>query len=107
MAETLEKSFAVLEAADGKEGLKIALKEKPAVILLDLLMPKVDGHEFMDSLRKDSWGAKVPVVVLTNQDDPHNVFYAHDANITEYIIKSNVSLDELTKKVKAAVLSAV
>ena len=102
-----ETHFEVLEAHDGKQGLEIALAEKPDIILLDLLMPFMGGHEMLKVLRKDAWGKAVKVIVLSNQDDAENVSNAYYAGAaTEYIIKSNVSLDELKKKVRAAVITA-
>ena len=59
--------YEVLEAYNGAEGLEIGLKEKPDMILLDLLMPKMDGVTMLEKIREDSdWGVKVPVVVLSN-----------------------------------------
>ena len=102
-----ETHFTVLEAHDGKQGLEVALSEKPDIILLDLLMPFMSGHEMLKVLRKDVWGKTVKVIVLRNQDDAGNVSNAYYAGaVTEYIIKSNVSLDELKKVVKAAVLTS-
>ena len=102
-----ETHFTVLEATNGKQGLEVALSEKPDVILLDLLMPFMDGHEMLKILRNDAWGKTVKVIVLSNQDDAVNVSNAYYAGtVTEYIIKSNVSLDDLKKMVKAAVVAS-
>ena len=108
MSNTLaEAGFTILEAKDGQAGLKIALEEKPDVILLDLLMPNMGGHDMLAALRQDTWGETVKVVVLSNQDDADSIGKSYyDGNVTEYIIKSNVSLDELKKKVKTAITIA-
>lgn len=104
--DELEGKFKIFEASNGEVGLDLALKNKPNLILLDLLMPKMGGHKMLETLRKDLWGKKVPVIVLTNQDDVHNIAEAHSGQINDYIIKSNSSLEDLKKKVKVAVLTA-
>jgi CheY-like chemotaxis protein len=58
--------FEVSIAADGAEGLKKALDEKPDILLLDIAMPKMDGIEVMERLRDDHWGKSVPIIILTN-----------------------------------------
>ena len=63
-----DAGFEMLEAADGKEGLKLALKEHPDLILLDLIMPVMDGMEMLNKLRKDKWGKNVYVYILTNKE---------------------------------------
>ena len=108
MADMLTDSkFIVSEAHDGAEGLSKALNERPDVILLDLLMPKMSGHSMLKALRKDPWGKNAKVIVLSNQDDPDNIGKSYyDGRVTEYILKSNVSLNELKKQVKAAIVIA-
>lgn len=60
------KNFITLEADNGKEGLELALTKHPNLILLDLLMPVMDGMTALKIIREDKWGANVPVVILTN-----------------------------------------
>lgn len=59
-------NFEVSTAEDGQEGLKKALDQKPDLLLLDLVMPKMDGIKVMEQLRNDPWGKAVPIIVLTN-----------------------------------------
>jgi two-component system alkaline phosphatase synthesis response regulator PhoP len=92
--------FTVTSATDGKEGLEKALDEKPNLILLDVVMPKVNGHQMLRELRKDAWGKNVPVLLLTNADDPANVTHGIELRSNDYIIKSQISLEEVVKKVK-------
>jgi len=98
----LNEEFEVLEAKDGSEGLQTALEEKPDLILLDLLMPKMSGIQVMEKLRVDSWGKKVPIIVLTNQIPDDQVM----ADVTKYepayyLVKATLNLDEVVEKVKA------
>jgi two-component system alkaline phosphatase synthesis response regulator PhoP len=92
--------FTVVSATDGEEGLKKALNEKPNLILLDIVMPKVNGHQMLRELRRDAWGKKVPVLLLTNADDAENISKSVAFDGNDYIIKSQISLEDVVKKVK-------
>ena len=60
------KNYLPLEAENGKVGVEMALSKHPDLILLDLLMPVMDGMAALKKIRADAWGAKVPVIILTN-----------------------------------------
>lgn len=101
MAEAATQAgFIVSTAENGKVGLEKALEEKPDLILLDIVMPIMDGHTLLQKLRTDTWGRTVKVVMLTSMDDVQNIGSAHDGAITDYIIKAHSSLDEIIAKVK-------
>lgn len=97
---TLE-NFSVSYAEDGQEGLGVALSTHPDIILLDILMPKMDGMSMLEKLREDEWGKDVPVIMLTNlnPDDiiVSQVIRDHPAY---YLIKSNAKIDDILSKVK-------
>src|SRR5438270_11544908 len=102
LAEGLKRAgFKVLSALDGEEGLDKALKKHPDLILLDLMMPKKDGHEMLAELRQDKWGAEVPVTVLTNATDTLDIFLATKEKATRYAIKSSMKLEDIVKTVKS------
>ena len=108
MADYLEQNgYRVSQAADGAEGLELAIKDKPDVILLDLMMPVMDGHTMLDKLRQDPWGRNAKVVIMSAMDDVTNIGSAYQTGITEYIIKSNASLEELAKKVREVLFMTV
>jgi two-component system alkaline phosphatase synthesis response regulator PhoP len=90
----------VSSASDGEEGLKKALADHPDLILLDLMMPKMNGHEMLKELRKDKWGAHVPVTVLTNVDDSLDIFMVTNYPNTNYAIKSSMKLEDIVNTVK-------
>ena len=92
--------FVTLTAVDGEEGLTKALAHKPNLILLDIDMPKMNGHKVLSELRRDVWGKTVPVILLTNSDDPANMVQGFGLKSSDYLIKSNISLEDLTKKVR-------
>lgn len=94
------QSFAVYTATNGQEGLEVAFAEKPDIILLDLNMPIMNGHEALQRLRNDPWGKTVKVVVLSALDDVSNIASAHTGDITQYIVKAHASLGEIVKRVR-------
>ena len=103
MAAAIKKAgYQVYTAENGEIGLTMALANKPDLILMDLVMPVMDGHEALQKLRQDPWGKNAKVVVLSAMDDVVNVASAHEGGITDYLIKSNASLDELLNKIRIA-----
>ncbi|HVZ12080.1 MAG TPA: response regulator [Patescibacteria group bacterium] len=92
------EGYEVVRAPDGEEGLKLVENDGISLILLDLLMPKVDGIEFYHKLR-EKLKDNVPVIVLTNVAEATG----YDPNLKDVLIKSNVSLEEVVKRVKAAI----
>lgn len=93
--------FIYLEAKNGEEGLAIALRECPDLVLLDLLMPVMDGMTMLKLLRADSWGKDVPVIVLTNfNPKDHEVLM--DVVTQEplhYLIKSDLAIQDVIKEI--------
>ncbi|MBU0614038.1 response regulator [Patescibacteria group bacterium] len=87
-------------AQDGEEGLSLAKKLKPDLILLDLLMPKIDGLSMLAELRKDPWGKNVPVVILTNLSSSEKEKATKELGAVEYVIKSNCTMEEIVEKIK-------
>mgnify|MGYP006277084247 CR=1 FL=1 len=101
IAEALtEAGFAVSTAKDGFGGLRIAQQEHPDLILLDLVMPGLDGHAMLEKLRQDPWGKDAKVVILSSMDDLGNIAGAHEGKILDYIIKAHHSLDEIINKIR-------
>ena len=94
------EGFSILEAKDGEEGLKIALQEHPDLILLDLLMPKMNGIEMAKKLRQDDWGKNVKIIILTNLNEVEKVQRELEGSIYEYLVKSDVKINEIVEKVK-------
>ena len=95
------EGFSVLEARNGEEGLNVALKTKPDLIILDLFMPVMDGKAMMEKLRQDEWGKKVPIIILTNLNpDDKTLNEIMASGPSYYFIKSKWQLEDLTEKVK-------
>lgn len=92
------KEFAVLTAENGEEGLKVAEKELPNLILLDLIMPVMDGITMLKKMREVEWGKKIPVIILTNNEQ--ELAAAVENRVYDYLIKSNWELEKVLKKVR-------
>jgi DNA-binding response OmpR family regulator len=95
-----KEGFTVFEARDGKEGLEVALDKKPDVVLLDILMPTMDGIEMLKRLREDPWGKMVPVFLLTNLNDLEKISESVRIGISGYLVKTDWKLEDVVNKVK-------
>lgn len=97
-----KKEFKVLQAVDGAEGLQTALKSHPDLILLDLLMPKMDGMSMLRELRKDSWGKDVKVIILTNLSDAEKIDEALKQGTYDFLVKKDWNITQVLEKVKTS-----
>lgn len=93
-------SYEVTSALDGEEGLKLAKTEKPDLILLDLILPKVDGFEVLRRLKEDPKTKKIPIIVLTNLEDIEDINKALELGVTTYLVKASYSPNEVLEKIK-------
>ncbi len=103
-----EEGFLVLKASNGQEGLDLAIKEKPDLILLDILMPVMDGLTMMQKLREnETWGKTVPIILLTNlsaeEEKIKNI--VNNNQPAYYLVKLDWSLSAIIEKAKSAVLA--
>lgn len=93
--------FIIAEAHNGEEGLVTAFREHPDLILLDLIMPKMDGISMIKNLRSDQWGGKVPVIILTNLTPDNNVIKIIEENSPAfYLIKSDWNINDIVSKIR-------
>ena len=92
--------YEVCEAGDGEEGLKLVEKEKPDIILLDLMMPEMTGEEMLRKLRATKWGEKIPVIILTNiskDEAPRTLWHL---GISDFIVKANSTPQKVLEHVQ-------
>jgi len=88
MRKVLEhKGFEVMEAADGVEACRINEEHRPDLLLVDLMMPRMDGYELCRELRGQTHSADVPIVVTTSRDDIASIVRAYDAGATDFVPK--------------------
>lgn len=97
----LEKiGYRVLTGNNGKEGLQQAKSEHPDLILLDILMPIMDGMTMLQELRKDAWGKTARVLVLTNLSMEEDNEYVKTYGALGFLIKADHSLAEVTEEIE-------
>ena len=92
----------MVSAMDGEEGLRLVKLEKPDLILLDLILPKVHGFEVLKQLKDDKETKDIPIIVLTNLEGTGDVEKALELGATTYLVKANYSLEEVLQKIKKA-----
>ncbi len=94
------ENFEILLANDGKQGIKLAEKEKPDLILLDILLPKVDGFEVLKVVKKNDKTKEIPVILLTNLGQKSDVEKGLSLGANDYLIKAHFMPQEVIKKIK-------
>jgi len=105
------EGFETLGAKNGVDGLYLAHKQHPDLIILDIVMPKMDGMEMMQKLREDAWGKKVPVIILTNLNLEEMKILGKSKipdqvekdKPLHYFVKADMKLEDVVKTAKAAV----
>jgi DNA-binding response OmpR family regulator len=92
--------YAVTTASDGEEALAKALADPPDLIVMDVVMPKLDGFEACRQLRRHEATRAIPIILLTTRGESANVQVGFDAGCTEYLTKP-VNVTELVARIKA------
>ncbi len=94
------EGFSVLEAENGKKGLEKALETHPDLVVLDIMMPVMNGIDMLKELRKDEWGKKVKVIMLTVLENAETLAEAMDGGTFTYLIKTDLNTEQIVKEVK-------
>lgn len=93
--------FHLTLAYNGEEGMSALGKEVPDIILLDIMMPKMNGIEMLKNVRADQRLKDIPVVMLTNLGDrPEDIQKCKDMGASDYWVKANIPLNEMTERIK-------
>ena len=96
-----DAGFGVLQAVDGEAGFKTAVEERPDIILLDILLPKMDGISVLKKLRQEHQALRMPIILLTNIEPSDSVM--QDIIQTEpayYMVKKDWKLADILEKVR-------
>lgn len=97
----LSNQYKIILAQNGKQGLTMALSQKPDLILLDVLMPVMGGMTMLKELRKDSYGRQAKVIMFTNLEADNRITVQVSKDLpTYYFVKSNIDLDYLLDKIQ-------
>lgn len=101
LSDVLQREgYKVVSALDGESGFRLVEDEKPDLVLLDLILPKMDGFEVLERLKKDPQTRDIPIVILTNLERMEDVERALELGAKTYLTKANYSLQEVVDKVK-------
>lgn len=92
--------FEVITATDGEEALAASKASLPDLVLLDLIMPKIQGFEVLRALKSDLATSSIPVIVISNLGQDSDIQQVMKDGAADYVIKSNLSLEELVQRVK-------
>src|SRR5438552_16813691 len=93
--------FNVMTACDGEEALRLARQEFTDIILLDLIMPKLQGFDVLRELKQDPTTSSIPVIILSNLGQEQDSKVATEMGAVDYWVKANIGPGEMAKRVEA------
>src|SRR5947199_293557 len=91
-----------ISANDGEKGLTLAKSEKPNLILLNIILPKMNDFDVLKALKADETTKNIPIIVLTNLENSDDIEQALSLGAMTYLVKTNYELDDIIKRVKDA-----
>lgn len=95
-----QEGFRVVLAENGADALELAIQEKPDLILLDIILPQIDGFAVLKELRLNPKTQEIPVVMLTNLGTPEDKDKGVRYGATEYLVKANLTPSDVAVTVK-------
>ncbi len=102
MSNKLEKEgFSVVRVLDGEEAVKKIFEERPDLVLLDIILPGIDGFEVLKRLREDPQTAKIPVIMLTNLGAKEDIERGLKMGAQDYMVKAHFTPGEIVVRIKA------
>ena len=103
LSMALSDNYDILTAITGKEGLKKAQNETPDLILLDIMLPDIDGLQVFQTLQENDDTDGIPVIFLTNVADPETISKIFQAGGKDYLVKSDWSISDILKKIEITI----
>ncbi len=101
ISQKLQKEgFLISQAIDGEEGFKKIKEENPDLILLDLILPSMDGFEVLEKIKQDGITSKIPVIILSNLGQKDDVEKGLKLGAVDYLIKAHFTPREIIEKIK-------
>lgn len=92
--------YEILLASNGKEGLLKASTDDIGLILLDIMLPDIDGFDLLETLKNDDRIKKIQVIIMSNLGQPEDIQQGRALGAVDYLVKSDLSLDQVVKKVR-------
>lgn len=96
----IKEGYNISEAVDGEEGIKKIKEEKPDLVLLDLILPGIDGFEVLTKMREDASLGSIPVIILSNLGQKEDVEKGLKLGAADYLIKAHFTPGEIIDKIK-------
>jgi DNA-binding response OmpR family regulator len=97
----IEEGFDVIKAVNGEEGLEMAQQERPDLILLDLILPGMDGFEILEKIKEEPETSAIPVIILSNLGQREDIEKGFDLGADDYLIKAHFTPDEIVERARA------
>ncbi len=94
------EGFNMISAIDGEEGIKKVKEEKLDLVLLDLILPNIDGFTVLEKMKEDAKTSKIPVLILSNLGQKENIEKGIKLGATDYLVKAQFTPEEIVEKVK-------
>lgn len=95
-----DEGFSIIEAVDGEDGLKKIKESKPDLVLLDLILPSIDGFEVLSKIKADASIASIPIIILSNLGQKEEVEKGLKMGAVDYLIKAHFTPGEIIEKIK-------
>jgi len=95
-----QEGYEMISALDGETGLRLSKSKKLDLILLDLILPKINGFDVLKKIKEDPETKDIPIIVLTNLEEIRDVEKAIELGATTYLVKTQYSLEEVVEKIK-------
>ncbi len=97
----IDEGYQTVDATDGEEGVRVAKAEKPNLILLDLILPGIDGFEALARIKKDEELVNIPIIILSNLGQREDIERGLKLGATDYLIKAHFSPGEIIEKISS------
>lgn len=98
----LKEDYEISEAVDGEEGFKKIKEEKPDLVLLDLILPGIDGFEVLSKVKEEPNLVKIPIIILSNLGQKEDIEKGMKLGAIDYLIKAHFTPGEIIEKIKNA-----
>jgi len=99
----LKEGYDILEAIDGEKGIESAKTEKPDLILLDLILPGIDGFEVLARIKSDPEASKIPIIILSNLGQKDDIEKGLNMGAVDYLIKAHFTPAEIIEKIRTVI----
>lgn len=99
----LREGYDIIEAVDGEKGIEEVKKEKPNLILLDLILPGIDGFEILAKIKADPKISKIPIIILSNLGQKADIQKGLEMGAVDYLIKAHFTPGEIVEKIRQVI----